>query len=228
MAIKFTTTNKTSKYVKILCYGRSGVGKTYAIRSCPKPIIISAEKKLISLAEYDFPVIEIETRKDLKQAIKFLKTDKAKKFETACIDSISDIAESLLVSMKEGLTDPRKAYLTLQEAVSEDMRELRNLDKHLYMIAKARRFEGMDGEKFYPSMPGKVLTDALPYFYDYTICLHAEEDDEDEDVISRYFQTQPSYEYDAKGSANWKNKEPVNVQALINKAIKRKGKNGKK
>ena len=57
MAIKLhSTKDVTVNGVKMMVYGASGVGKTRLTTTCPNPIIISAEKGLLSLADYDFSV----------------------------------------------------------------------------------------------------------------------------------------------------------------------------
>ncbi len=59
MAIRLTTTTESVEYVKCLIYGESGVGKTWLCQTAPKPVIISAEKGLLTLKHVNIPVIEM-------------------------------------------------------------------------------------------------------------------------------------------------------------------------
>ena len=67
MALNFTTTRKAAQTngVKVLVYGKAGVGKTVLCATAPKPVIISAEAGLLSLQGADIPVIEVKNIEDL-------------------------------------------------------------------------------------------------------------------------------------------------------------------
>lgn len=219
MAIKFTTTSQEATHCKIVVYGKSGVGKTTLIRTAPKPLIISTEQKLLALRKQDIPAILVETVDDMEEAIEYCKSkDCRKKFETICIDSITDIAEAQLIDLKKQHKDPRKAYGELADIMVEQIRSLKDLKKlHVYAIAKAKKVESDGSLVLMPNMPGQQLLNGLSYHFDYVLMLDVADDD---DGGYRYLQTQPNHNAEAKGNENWKAIEKPDLTYLFKKALK--------
>ena len=216
MTIKVTTTMRSTHWVKMLCYGESGIGKTVMSATAPRPIIISAEQGLLSLAERDMPVIEVTTLEEVKQAYAFLKD--SDDYDTICIDSISELAEKLLVEFKKETKDPRKAYGRIGDEMSEIIRKFRDIpNKHVYMIAKQARLKDEYTGKIthIPSMPGQQLPMSLPYLFDLVVCMRIGKVDKKE---YRYLQTQPTPLYEAKDrSGKLNEKEEPNLTKLFDK-----------
>lgn len=153
--------------VKIAIYGQAGSGKTRLCATAPKPIIISAERGLLSLADKDIPYINVETLDDVSEAYKFLRNNDD--YETICMDSLSEIAEVLLDTLKADAKDKRQSYGTLAEKLGNMLRRFRNIPgKNVVFTAKQRTLVDEDTGliSIIPSMPGKVLPEALPYFVD--------------------------------------------------------------
>lgn len=204
MAIKLTTTNQATRHVKCLVYGESGIGKTTLCKTAPNPIIVSAEDGLLSLSDVQIPVIEVKTVDDLAEAITFINTSEdAKQFETVCIDSISDIAEALLIQYQKEEKDPRKAYGRVNNEVLDFARKFRDLpERHIYITAKAKRLvDDTSGlVTFIPMMPGQQLGPALPYLYDFVLPLRIGQFDNGEggSVETRYIQTTEDIQWIAK------------------------------
>lgn len=199
MAIKLTTTKMTVKRIKALSYGFAGVGKTTLCGTAPEPIIISAEAGLLSLADKNIPVIEINTADDLKEAYLFITgSADAKRFETVCLDSITDIGEVTLSNLKESHKDPRKAYGELADMMGKMIRAFRDInDRHIYFTAKAKRIVDDAGITTHvPHMPGQQLITNLPYWFDLVLPLRIGKTEEGETY--RYLQTQPSMYWEAK------------------------------
>lgn len=97
--------------VKIIVYGKAGLGKTTLCATCPNPIILSAESGLLSLAGLRLPYAPIARIEDLREAYRWANgSQEAKQFQTICLDSISDIAETVLASSKVKVKDGRLAY----------------------------------------------------------------------------------------------------------------------
>ena len=219
MAIKLTTTNISASHVKALVYGRAGVGKTTLCATAPAPIIISAEAGLLSLAAFNIPVIEITSAEDLKDAYLFITTSNdAKRFETVCLDSISDIGEVVLSDEKERAKDPRQAYGELADRMGKLIRSFRDLKgKHIYFTAKAKRITDEVGiTTWVPSMPGQQLITNLPYWFDLVMPLRIGATEEGESY--RYLQTQPDMIWDAKDRSGKLNKlEKPHLTELFNK-----------
>lgn len=167
--------------VKVLVYGQAGAGKTSLIATAPKPIVLSAEGGLLSIAGADVPYIEITNIDELREAYEWCKSSaEAKDFETICIDSISEIAEVVLAAAKKSAKDPRQAYGEMQDHMAEIVRSFRDLSgKNVYMSAKVEKSQDEMGRMLYaPSMPGNKAAQGLPYFFDEVLALRVEKDDQ--------------------------------------------------
>lgn len=203
MAINFTTTKEANKIngVKILVYGLSGVGKTTLCKTCPKPIMISAESGLLSLADQDIPVMEISTAKDLEEALKMFASNHkhVQGFKTIFIDSITEIGEVVLSNAKKNVKDPRQAYGELIEKMNDLIKDFRDLKGwNVVMVSKMEHSKDdlTNTTSYRPSMPGSKLGQQLPYLFDEVFCLRIGKTAEGKEY--RYLQTQPDIQYEAK------------------------------
>lgn len=226
MAIKYTTTAESAQFVKCLNYGRSGVGKTKLAATAPSPIIVSSENGLLSLQEEKIPVVMIETPEDFEEAYQFVTTNpKAKRFETVALDSVSDIAESILAFFKEnpvdGNTHPQAAYGSMADIMTSMIKRFRDIpDKHVYFIAKAKRvkddYTGVTS--WMPSMPGQQLGPALPYLFDLVLAMRIGENSEGKEY--RYLQTKADIQWEAKDrSGKLDQIEKPNLTNLFKKTL---------
>ena len=173
------TASLAGEGVKILCYGQSGAGKTSLIRTLPNPIILSAEAGLLSLTGTDIPYIEITSMSELQEAYLWVSSsDEAGGFDSIALDSISEIGEVVLSSEKKDTKDPRAAYGAMQEQMGDLIRAFRDLPgKNVYFSAKLEKSQDEMGKLLYnPAMPGKALTQGLPYFFDEVLALRVERD----------------------------------------------------
>ena len=170
MALKLTSTAAIVQKVNILCYGESGTGKTYMMQTADKPLILSAEKGLLSLADVDLPVYEIKSRDQLNEAYDWLSGSKEAKdkYDVICIDSISEVAEMLLAEEKEATKDGRAAYGNMADLMTVTIRAYRDLPFHTYFTAKLKKVvdEATGVTSFMPSVPGQMLLNNLPYLFD--------------------------------------------------------------
>lgn len=200
MTIRITSTRDTSSKVKVLCYGEAGLGKTVLASTAPNPLILSAEAGLLSIADKDIPVIEISTVQDIMDAYQFItEAEEAKKFDTICLDSISEIGEVLLHKLKKEEKDARQAYGRLNDDMASLIRQFRDLkDFHVYFSAKQiMREDDYTGISSYrPFLPGKTLLGGLPYFFDEVLAIRIGKLEDGEEY--RYLQTQPDIQYTAK------------------------------
>lgn len=217
MAIKFTTSEAEATHCSVLVVGRSGMGKTTLIKTCPKPIIITSEHKLFALRKENIPVIEVKNLDDFNEAIDFVCSKKAKKFETVCIDSVSDLAETLLTTLKKGVSDQRQAYGQMADSILEALDQLKEVKgKHVYVICKAKKLEDEGVVKMVPLMPGRRLGDELAYKFD--LVLYLDKNDDEENPY-RYLVTEPTYKVDAKGCENLNGIERPDLGRLFKKAL---------
>ena len=194
-----TTKGIKSNGVKILVYGREGSGKTRLCATMPNPIILSAEAGLLSLADYDVPYIEIKTIKDLGDAYVWLRdSEEGQKFDSICLDSVSEICETILANEKEKEKDGRKAYGNMNEKIISLVKMFRDLpNRNVYMSAKINRMEDNMGTVVYaPSLPGKSAQQDLPFYFDIVAALRVERDQEG--TPHRMLMTQPDGIWTAK------------------------------
>lgn len=181
MAIKLKNTALlAASGVKLLVYGQAGAGKTSLIPTLPAPIVLSAEGGLLSIQDSHLPFIEITCMDDLREAYVWLKaSDEAKDFQSVALDSISEVAEVVLAAELRKNKDGRAAYGEMNTTMSELIRSFRDLPKHVYMSAKVEKAQDEMGRMlFNPSMPGKTLTQQVPYFFDEVLALRVERDAE--------------------------------------------------
>lgn len=163
--------------VKILTYSPAGYGKTTLCATAPTPVILSAESGLLSLRKHDLPYWEIKSITDLRQAYLWAKTStEAKQFQTICIDSISEIAETVLAFQKGKNKDGRMAYGDMIDEMNKVIKEFRDLQGfNIYMSAKQERVknEATGVIMNVPSMPGAKLGANLPYLPDevFQLCI---------------------------------------------------------
>lgn len=180
MAINLKRTSGLSANgVKLLVYGQAGAGKTSLIKTLPNPIILSAEAGLLSLTGTDIPYIEITSMAELQEAYLWASSsDEAAGFDSIALDSISEIGEVVLSSEKKATKDPRAAYGAMQEQMGDLIRAFRDLPgKNVYFSAKLEKSQDEMGKLLYnPAMPGKALTQGLPYFFDEVLALRVERD----------------------------------------------------
>ena len=182
MAINLKRTGTLSANgVKLLCYGAAGAGKTSLIRTLPNPVVFSAEGGLLSIQDADIPYIEVNSMDALREAYEWVSCSaEAAQFESVALDSISEVAEVVLAYELKKNKDGRAAYGELNTTMQELIRSFRDLPgKHVYMSAKLEKSQDEMGKMLYnPGMPGKSLTQGLPYFFDEVLALRVERDAE--------------------------------------------------
>ena len=168
----------TTEGVKLLVYGQAGAGKTSLIPSMPNPVVLSAEGGLLSIREADVPYIEITSLESLYEAYEWVSGPDGQQFDSVCLDSISEVAEVVLAHELKTNQDGRAAYGELNSKMASLIRAFRDLPgKHVLMTAKLEKSQDEMGRILYsPSMPGKSLTQQLPYFFDFCFPLRVERD----------------------------------------------------
>lgn len=168
----------TTEGVKLLVYGQAGAGKTSLIPSMPNPVVLSAEGGLLSIRDADVPYIEITSLESLYEAYEWVSGPDGQQFDSVCLDSISEVAEVVLAHELKTNKDGRAAYGELNSKMASLIRAFRDLPgKHVLMTAKLEKSQDEMGRILYsPSMPGKSLTQQLPYFFDFCFPLRVERD----------------------------------------------------
>lgn len=219
--MRWGSTDQFAAYgVKTLVYGGPGVGKTRLCATVPAPIILSAESGLLSLRQYKIPYIEIATVQDLNEARAWaFQSREAGQFGTFCLDSISDIAETVLSNEKKANRDGRAAYGNMADKVTEIIKSFRDLPgRHVYFSAKMEyQQDKVTGISSYgPSMPGKNLTNNIAYFFDEVFHLGVANTDKGQ--VYSYLRTRADLQYQAKDrSGSLDVFEPPDLGYVFNK-----------
>jgi len=176
--------------VKALIYGAAGAGKTRLCATAPAPVILSVESGLLTLKKviadiriqtgnpaFDIPVYEITSVADLMDAYNmFASNSQDVAFcQTVCLDSISEIAELVLKEELGKTSHGQQAYGKYNTALAEILRAFRGLQgRHVYFSAKDVHVKdettGLITTR--PHVPGKVMLNDLPFFFDEVFYLH--------------------------------------------------------
>ena len=170
MAIKIQNTADIEFVgVKCIIYGGAGVGKTRTIATAPSPIIISAEEGLLSLMEVEIPYIEVKTLQDLDDVYNLLKKDAGQTYKTIGLDSLSEIAETLIAQELPKHKDGRQAYAALAQAMIPMLKKFRDL-KGVNTVFSCKKIDVKDEETGTVTtelmLPGNVLSNQVPYIVD--------------------------------------------------------------
>lgn len=225
MAIKLTTTKEAATLhgLKCLVHGPAGAGKTTLAKTAgPGTIIISAEAGLLSLRDSDIPVIEVKTLDDIKEAYSYV-LEQNGSINWIILDSISEIAETVLASEKAHAKDARQAYGALQDSMMQLMKAFRDISgKNVVFTAKQEYIKDDVGVSTYkPMMPGQKLAQQIPYLFDLVFALRVEPD-ADNNMI-RYLQTGRDLQYDAKDRSGVLDMyEPPDLTHIANKILNSK------
>ena len=220
VTINWTDCWKTNG-IKMLGYGPTGAGKTYAISTCPKPLIInvSSENGLLTLRNRQIPFITISGIGELNEVMAYLqREDNWDKFETLCIDSLSEVAEVCLAEQKDLTKDGRKAYVQMADEMMERLRNLISIPgKNLYCICKQKKIQDDEGRIiFSPDVPGSAFAQKIPYYFDEVFAFRILKD-QDGNMV-RKIQTFADERYDAKDrSGNLDKFEDPDITKMIGK-----------
>lgn len=168
MAIKIRNANDIGfNGVKCVVYGCAGVGKTRLCATAPKPIIISAEEGLLSIVDIDIDYIEIKTLDDLDSAYRMLRA--SNDYETICLDSLSEIAEALVIELLPQHKDGRQAYAAFAQAMIPMIKRFRDIKgKNTVFTCKEDTILDEDGAflRYDLLLPGHQLNKQTPYLVD--------------------------------------------------------------
>lgn len=179
MQVKSTKNVGLDAGINLLLYGRAGIGKTFALAQCPSPIILSAERGLLSLQRVDVPYLTIDSIRDLQEAYVWLRdTEEGKTYQTICIDSISEICDIAFVACKARVgNDATKLYPELRASVLPILNAFRALPRHFVATARETTKTLKRESLTMPAVVGSRLTDDLPYVFDIVVHYTLDSDD---------------------------------------------------
>ena len=169
MPLKFTTTDQATEHINLLVYGEAGIGKTTLCGTAPRPLIVSAEGGTLSLADKKIPMVKIKTRDDCNDVYDYLTIgDGPKHFDTINFDSLSEVAEVLLLDEKKINKDGRAAYGVMADEMNTLVRGFRDLPYHTVFTCKSKKLveEATGVISYIPYVPGQAFLNNLPYLFD--------------------------------------------------------------
>jgi hypothetical protein len=219
--LQWSSTNQsTLNGVKVLVYGGSGVGKTRLCATAPYPCIASAEAGTLSLSRVDIPMCQIKTLDDLKDFYRWATGSvESKYYMSLCLDSCTEIAESLLAHLKPTVKDPRQAYGEMLDQMMILVRSFRDIPgKNVYFSAKMEysKDTATGVHKYLPMMPGQKLGPQLPYLFDEVFHLGVAKGQDGSDYT--YLRTKADFQYEAKDrSGSLDSMEPPDLGRIFNK-----------
>lgn len=207
--------------VKSLVYGPPSSGKTPVALTAPNPIILVTEPGLLSVRTNVSPSYQAYTADNIFSFFDwFLKSKETSKFQTLCIDSVSQMCEIILTDELKKNKDGRKAYGELSRKVMEIMNALYFMpNKHLYLIAKEQRFDNGNLIVRRPYYPGQDLNIKLNHLFDQI--LHLDIQNIPGHGQHKAFRCIGSIDVMARDrSGNLSEYEPPNFSDLVKKAMK--------
>lgn len=154
---------------KAVAYGPPGSGKTPAIKTAPRPVMLAVEPGLLSMRDaHNVPCWEGYTYDKIEEFFKWLyQSSEAKNFDTVAIDSGSQMAEIYLTRQLAKQKDGRKAYGEMSIEMMAHFNALYYMpQKHIYMICKQGIIEENEKQKRRPFFPGQDLNVKVPHLFD--------------------------------------------------------------
>lgn len=205
--------------VKSVVFGGPGSGKTPLMTTAPRPVLCAIEPGLLSMRTSNIPTWEAYTRPKIEEFFSWLFTSaEAKAYDTVGFDSVSQLAEIILLDELKKNKDGRAAYGKMSIAVMEYVNGLYYLpQKHIVLIAKQATEDGTGLKK--PYFPGQDLNVKVPHAYDEILHLglHTVPG-----IIQpqRAIRTKEDFQYFARDrSGNLAEFEPPDLSALFKKAM---------
>jgi len=217
--------------LKMVVYGDSGVGKTVFGSTSPKPLYISCEAGLLSIADRnDIDVIEIKAWPDLVAVFDMLKKG-GHKYESVVLDSLTELQKLHQDYLLQKTGQPR---LTMQswgdniQAIRKVCRAFRDLPLNVILIALAGEIAAEDGNgltKKCLALNGKTLPDEVMGFFDLVGYMFTQDqkDDAGNLVTKRAIRFQPNESIPAKDRSGKLNiLEPADFMQIRNKVFNKK------
>jgi len=203
------TKNAVNDGVKVLLFGKSGIGKTSQFGTLSgKTLILSAESGLLVLKDKDIEVIDNESIDSLANAYLALKEGKLK-YDNVGIDSLSEIGDMLLNELEadDYYGDPSNSFPKWGEyskrmiKIVKMFRDLKGFN--VIFTALAEPMENNGSIVYMPMIPAKKAQSKLVSLFDEVMYYAYDKDG------ARIIHTEGSSTFEAKSRSSLPDK--VNV-----------------
>ncbi len=154
--------------VKALLYGGPGSGKTPTLITAPNPVLLATEPGLLSIRNSNITCVPAYSEKQIDEFIAWwLGSKERDKFDTLCVDSISQLAETILDGAHSRNRDGRAAYGDMERKVMYFANALYFMpNKHVALLAKQELVADDAATIKRPYFPGKSLNVKIPHLFD--------------------------------------------------------------
>lgn len=176
MNLKITKLTEKPQYVKIIVYGRTGVGKTRFAATAPDVLFIDAEAGTLSIADKPIDVVTIQDFNQLDEVFDFLlKGDH--KYKSVVIDSLTEVQlkcmDNIIKSEVEKKPDRDPDVPTQQNwgksfnQIRKLIRKFRDLPMNVIFVCEAKDNKDEETGIIYtvPALPGQ-LANKIPGYMD--------------------------------------------------------------
>lgn len=161
--------------VKMMIYGKRGVGKTPIIAELPKVLIIASEDGLASVRNKNVDFIEMKTMAQIKEVMAWLRSpSNIAKYDTIAHDGISYLTHAVFSEIARKATHNNKVqyYGELASQIMPFVELLTNeIQKNVIMTAWQGDLYHPVTEKIIghePYTAGKAIANYLMHFFDLT------------------------------------------------------------
>jgi len=162
--------------IKVLLFGYSGAGKSYAGATAPKPAILLTERnglQSIRSSNPDAAFVYAPTINEVRDVLKAAHNGTLRKqgFETLVIDSLTEvqrlIMDDIVAKQPQGAKWTFDEWREMTDRMRKLMRLIRNIDMHVVAIALAERSTNENGDNLHvtPSFQGKKLADEVSQYF---------------------------------------------------------------
>lgn len=160
------TSDQKYQFANILIFGESGSGKTHFLGTAPEGEMIifnvMSESGLMTLREKGIDVIDINSLKDMEEALKWLETEGIKKYRYVGIDSFSQFQKGL---EKQISATGFQLWGQVKEITKELVDRVKGLPINFVALCEVSMKDDEGGIKYIPSLIGSSK-DEVPYWFD--------------------------------------------------------------
>lgn len=163
--MQIESTNNVPIQPHAIIYGPAKSGKTRLIPTSPNPIVISTDNGLASIRQNNIPFINCQTWEQCKEAIDWIKSGGARKYQSIWFDDLTEMACIHLAKVMPTVKHGQQAYGMMADEVLALLRSMRQMrDSTIYFICKEERIQDDKLRLIYsPVIPGKAATPFLSY-----------------------------------------------------------------